>query len=242
MKGSSYYNEGYEGYSNEAYPDEVAASGAEDAAGAYTPGPRTIVRRLPERSSYDRELVHAILDEALVCHVGFVHDGAPVVIPTTFVRVDETLYVHGSPASRMLRTLSDGVDVCVTVTLLDGLVLARSTVHHSMNYRSVVVMGRAHKLDDLSHKAAALRALVEHVVPGRSADAREANEKELRATLVLSLPLEHVSAKVRTGGPLDEPDDMSLPVWAGEVPLRVMRDAPVPDATTRAHLTTFTVS
>ncbi len=173
--------------------------------------------------------MHAILDEALVCHVGFVHDGRPVVIPTTFVRDGETLFVHGSPASRMLRTLSREIDACVTVTLLDGLVLARSTVHHSMNYRSVVVLGRARRIDDLGTRDAALRALVEHVVPGRTAQARAATEKELRGTLVLAVDLEHVSAKVRTGGPLDEEADLSLPVWAGEIPLRMVRGEPVPD-------------
>jgi len=224
MKESSYYNEG-----------QTAA--ATTSAAPYAPDVRTTVRRMPERARYDRELVHSILDEALVCQVGFVHDGQPVVIPTTFVRAGETLYVHGSPASRMLRTLSGGVDVCVTVTLLDALVLARSTVHHSMNYRSVVVMGRAHKVDDAAQKAVALEALVEHILPGRSADARAATEKELRATLVLALPLDAVSAKVRTGGPLDDETDMALPVWAGEIPLRLVRDAPVPDPTTRARLT-----
>ncbi len=199
----------------------------EDAT--YAPTAQTAVRRLPERAHYDRATVHAILDEALVCHVGFVHDGRPVVIPTTFVRDGETLFVHGSPASRMLRTLSREIDACVTVTLLDGLVLARSTVHHSMNYRSVVVLGRARRIDDLGTRDAALRALVEHVVPGRTAQARAATEKELRGTLVLAVDLEHVSAKVRTGGPLDEEADLSLPVWAGEIPLRMVRDEPVPD-------------
>ncbi|HEX4777999.1 MAG TPA: pyridoxamine 5'-phosphate oxidase family protein [Acidimicrobiia bacterium] len=198
--------------------------------GSYPATAATTVKRLPDRAHYDRATVHAILDEALVCHVGFVHDGRPVVIPTTFVRVDETLYVHGSPASRMLRALSGDLDVCVTVTLLDGLVLARSTVHHSMNYRSVVVIGRARRVDDLAARDAALRALVEHVVPGRTAQARAATEKELRGTLVLAVDLEHVSAKVRTGGPLDDEADLSLPVWAGEIPLHVLRGAPVPHA------------
>jgi nitroimidazol reductase NimA-like FMN-containing flavoprotein (pyridoxamine 5'-phosphate oxidase superfamily) len=222
MKSASYYNE--------------VSTGDTTAAGAYVPTPHTTVRRLPERASYDRALVHAVLDEGLVCHVGFVAGDRPFVVPTTHVRVGETLYVHGSPASRMLRTLAQGVDVCVTVTLLDGLVLARSTVHHSMNYRSVVVTGRAARVDDLDEKAAALRALVEHVVPGRTRDAREANERELRATLVLALPLDAVSAKVRRGGPLDDEADLGLPVWAGEIPVRLMRDTPVPDGVTLDRL------
>ena len=205
-----------------------------DGYSSYPAVPATTVKRLPERAHYDRSTVHAILDEALVCHVGFVHDGRPFVIPTTFVRVDETLFVHGSPASRMLRALSGDVDVCVTVTLLDGLVLARSTVHHSMNYRSVVVVGRARCVDDLAARDAALRALVEHVVPGRTAQARAATERELRGTLVLAVDLHQVSAKVRTGGPRDDDADLSLPVWAGEIPLALVRGEPVPHAPTPA--------
>lgn len=189
---------------------------------------RTRLRRLPKRGHYDRDTVHAILDEALVCHVGFVVDGAPVVIPTIHWREEETLYVHGSAASRMLRSLKEGLDACVTVTLLDGLVLARSAFHHSMNYRSVVVFGKAREVTG-EEKVRALDGLVEHVVRGRSADVRPANELELRATTVLALPLEEASAKIRTGGPLDDEEDYALPVWAGVVPLRLTRGAPLVD-------------
>ncbi|MCU1463577.1 MAG: putative flavin-nucleotide-binding protein [Acidimicrobiales bacterium] len=194
------------------------------------PTEHTTVRRLPARARYDRATLDAILDEGLVCHVGFVTGGRPFVIPTTYGRVGDDLYLHGSPASRLLRTLSDGVDVCVTVTLLDGIVLARSAFHHSMNYRSAVLVGRATVVDDLEEKRAALDAFVEHVVPGRAADARPPNEKELRATLVLRLPIADASAKVRTGGPIDDDEDMALAVWAGELPLRTTPGPPVADA------------
>src|SRR5215218_5737885 len=181
---------------------------------------RTRVRRHPERGVYDRETIAAILDEALICHVGFVEDGRPFVIPTIHARVDDVLYVHGSPGSRMLRTAKD-VDVCVTVTLLDGIVLARSVYNHSMNYRSVVVLGRARRVEERSEKLAALEAIVELLVPGRSADARAPSDKELAGTLVLSLPLEEASAKVRVGPPKDFDDDVDLPVWAGVIPLEL---------------------
>jgi nitroimidazol reductase NimA-like FMN-containing flavoprotein (pyridoxamine 5'-phosphate oxidase superfamily) len=191
---------------------------------------RTTVKRLPKRASYDRETIHAILDEALLCHAGFVVNGAPVVIPTIHWREGETLYFHGSSASRMLRTLRDGVDACVTVTLLDGLVLARSAFHHSMNYRSVVVFGKAREVSDREEKLRALDALVEHVVRGRAKDVRAANEIELKATLVLALPIEEASAKIRTGGPVDDDEDYALPVWAGVLPLTLTPGAPVADA------------
>ena len=190
---------------------------------------RTRVRRLPKRASYDAATIHAILDEALVCHVGFVVDHAPVVIPTIHWRDGDTLYVHGSAASRMLRSLRGGVDACVTVTLLDGLVLARSAFHHSMNYRSVVVFGRAREVSAETEKVRALEALVEHVVRGRSREARAPNEQELRQTLVLALPLDEASAKIRTGGPLDDEEDYALPVWAGVLPLRLVPAEPIPD-------------
>ena len=190
---------------------------------------RTAVRRLPKRAAYDRPTVEAILDEALVCHVGFVVDGQPYVIPTIHARVGDRLYVHGSAASRMLRTLGAGPPVCVTVTILDGLVLARSAFHHSMNYRSVVVLGRARRVDDPGEKSAALEAIVEHVVPGRSREARGPDERELAATSVLRLDLVEASAKVRTGPPLDDEADMELPVWAGVIPLRLAAGEPVPD-------------
>lgn len=189
---------------------------------------RTRVRRLSKRGNYDRATIHAILDEALVCHVGFVVNGAPVVIPTIHWREGDTLYVHGSAASRMLRSLKECVDACVTVTLVDGLVLARSAFHHSMNYRSVVVFGKAREVTG-EEKLRALDALVEHVVRGRSRDVRPPNEVELKQTLVLALPLEEASAKIRTGGPVDDEEDYALPVWAGVVPLTLTAGEPVAD-------------
>jgi uncharacterized protein len=189
---------------------------------------RTTVRRLLKRGSYDRDLVYAILDEAYICHVGFVIDGKPVVIPTIHWREGDRLYLHASGASRMLRTLRDGVEACVTITLLDGLVLARSAFHHSMNYRSAVVFGRATEVTG-EEKRLALTALVEHVCRGRSAEARGPNEVELTQTLVLSLPIEEASAKVRTGGPIDDEEDYALPIWAGVLPLRVVPQEPVAD-------------
>jgi uncharacterized protein len=188
---------------------------------------RTQVRRLPERAAYDRATVHAILDEGFICHVGFVADGQPFVVPTGYARVGETLYLHGSTGSRL--GLRPGMDVCVTVTLVDGLVLARSAFHHSMNYRSVMAIGRTRPVRDLGEKEAALRALVEHIVPGRSAEVRGADRRELAATAVLAVPLDEVSAKVRTGPPVDDEPDYGLPIWAGVLPLRQVADAPDPD-------------
>jgi nitroimidazol reductase NimA-like FMN-containing flavoprotein (pyridoxamine 5'-phosphate oxidase superfamily) len=190
---------------------------------------RTTLKRLPKRGVYDRELVYAILDEGFICHVGFVVDAKPVVIPTGYARVDDQLYIHGSQASRMLRTLKTGIDVCVTVTLIDGLVLARSAFHHSMNYRSVVVFGNATAIEAADAKLAALRALSEHMIPGRWDEVREPNEQELKATTVLALPLEEVSAKVRTGPPVDDEEDYALKVWAGVLPLRLVAVDPVKD-------------
>ncbi len=190
---------------------------------------RTTVRRLPERGVYDRHTIHAILDEALFCHLGVVVDGAPRIVPTIHARVGETLYVHGSNASRTLRALKAGSEACVTVTILDGLVLARSAFHHSMNYRSVIVYGQLREVTDPTEKWKAQRALVEHVVPGRSSDARMPNERELRQTTIMALALTEASAKVRTGPPKDEADDRDLPVWAGEIPLRLVPGAPVQD-------------
>jgi nitroimidazol reductase NimA-like FMN-containing flavoprotein (pyridoxamine 5'-phosphate oxidase superfamily) len=199
-----------------------------DSAPASPPSARTTVRRLPERGSYDRAAAHAILDEALVAHVGVATDQGPVVIPMLFGRDGDRLLLHGSPASRLLRGGAKGTEMCVTVTLVDGLVLARSAFHHSMNYRSVVVFGTAIPLTDLGERRAALDTLVEHIVPGRSADARPPSERELRGTLVLALPLDECSVKVRTGGPKDDDEDMDLPVWAGVVPLATVPGAPVP--------------
>jgi uncharacterized protein len=201
----------------------------------FTTTERTQIKRLPKRGVYDREAVYRILDEALICHVGFAVPGEteehsqPYVIPTGYGRVGDRLYIHGSAASRMLRTLGEGVTVCVTVTLLDGLVLARSGFHSSMNYRSVVILGTARVVEDAEAKNAALRAFSEHVMPGRWEEIRWPNEQELKATTVLELPLEEVSAKVRTGGPLDDEADYALPVWAGVLPLRLAPLAPLPD-------------
>jgi len=202
-----------------------------DQTAAYAPTERTVPTRGRKRASYDRALVHSILDEAYVCHLGFVRDGAPVVLPTLYGRVGERLYVHGSTGSRPLRMAGQtdpGLPVCLTVTHVDGLVLARSAFHHSINYRSVVVHGVAHQVTDPEELRTALDALVDHVVPGRAADSRPANAKELAATAVLRLDLEEVSAKVRTGGPNDEPEDMALPHWAGVVPLRKGYDTLIP--------------
>ena len=196
----------------------------------FTPTRRTQVQRLPKRGAYDRETVFKILDEAFVCHVGFVVDGQPYVIPTNFGRVDDTLYLHGSAASRMLRTLGEGVPVCVTVSLIDGLVLARSAFHHSVNYRSVVILGTAREVDDPSEKMEALRRFTEHIMKGRWEEIRWPNEQEMKGTTVLALPLEEVSAKVRTGGPIDEEEDYSLPVWAGVLPIKAIPQEPVADA------------
>ncbi|HEX4529376.1 MAG TPA: pyridoxamine 5'-phosphate oxidase family protein [Acidimicrobiia bacterium] len=189
---------------------------------------RTKLRRRADRGSFDRALAHAILDEALVAHVGFVVDGRPAVLPMTYGRVDDTLYLHGPVGNGMLRAAS-GADVCVTVTLLDGLVLARAAMHHSMNYRCVVLYGRAERVDGEAEKRRAFDAVVEHSVAGRSAVARPANDLELRKTLVLRLPIDEASVKVRAGGPVDDPEDLGLPVWAGVVPVRLERGEPVAD-------------
>ena len=194
------------------------------------PTDRTRHRRLPDRGSFERDVVHGIIDEALSCHVGFAVDGRPWVIPTIHARLDDRLYLHGALANHMLRTLGSGVEACVTMTLIDGLVLARSAFHHSMNYRSVVVFGYATVVEDDAEKIAALDALVEHVVPGRSADARPPTPSELRRTLVLRLPITEASAKVRTGGPVDDEEDLTLPIWAGVVPCALTFAAPEPVA------------
>jgi uncharacterized protein len=191
--------------------------------------PRTTLKRLPKRGVFDRQLVYEILDEGFICHVGFAVDGQQFVIPTGYARVDDQLYIHGSQVSRMLRTLAQGIDVCVAVTLVDGLVLARSAFHHSVNYRSVVIFGRATMVEDRAAKLAALFAFSEHVVPGRWNDVREPTEQELKATTVLALPLEEVSAKVRTGPPIDDEEDYSMDIWAGVLPLKIVAGAPVND-------------
>jgi hypothetical protein len=192
------------------------------------PTPRTTVRRLPTRGVYDAETIAAILDEGFVCHVGFVADGQPFVIPTIYGRRGSRLYLHGSAVSRLLKTLAGGVPVCVTVTLVDGLVLARSVFNHSMNYRSVVVLGTAVVIEG-EEKVAALETIAEHVAPGRWKEARGPSANELKATLVLSLPLDEASAKVRTGPPEDEDEDYALPHWAGVLPLALAAGNPIAD-------------
>ncbi len=196
----------------------------------YTPTLRTRVVREAERGVYDRETAYRILDEGFLCHVGFVVDGQPFVIPTSYGRKESILYIHGSAASRMLRQMKDGVPVCVTVTLLDGLVLARSIFNHSMNYRSVVILGRAALVENPEEKLQALRILSEHIIPGRWDDVRQPNERELKATSVLRVPIEEFSAKVRTGPPIDDEEDYSFPTWAGVVPLVMKAGEPVDDA------------
>jgi hypothetical protein len=185
------------------------------------PTQRTRVVREPERGVYDREAAYRILDEGFICHVGFVVDGQPFVIPTSYGRNDSNLYIHGSAASRMLRQMKEGVAVCVTVTLLDGLVLARSVFNHSMNYRSVVILGKATLVDDAEEKLKALRVLSEHILPGRWDDARQPNERELKATSVLRVVIEEFSSKVRTGPPVDDAEDLAFPTWAGVLPLEM---------------------
>ena len=193
------------------------------------PTPRTRVVREPHRGNYDRDTANQILDEGLLCHVGFVADGQPYVIPTSYGRDGNVLYIHGSAASRMLRNLDQGVSVCITVTLLDGLVLARSIFNHSMNYRSVVILGKATLVDDPAEKLAALRAVSEHILPHRWDDVRQPNEKELKATSVLKIPIDEFSAKVRVGPPIDDEEDYSFPTWAGVIPLEMTVGAPIRD-------------
>lgn len=187
------------------------------------------MKRLPQRGVYRRDTIYNILDEGFVCHVGFVVNGEPIVIPMAYARSENMLYIHGSVASRILRTLARGSPVCVTVTLLDGLVLARSAFHHSMNYRSVVVFGVASAVKNVAKKLRALHAISEHAMAGRWADVRKPNDTELKQTLVLKLPLTEASAKIRTGPPIDEPSDYDLRVWAGELPFSLVAGEPVAD-------------
>ena len=196
---------------------------------ATPPSDRTRVRRVPQRGAYERETIEAILDETLISHVGFVHEGQPVVIPTLHARVGDRLYLHGSAASRMLRTLEKGVPVCVTATLVDGLVMARSAFHHSVNYRSVVVFGEATAVEPEEQRIKALELFTEKLAPGRWADVRPPTRQELKGTKVLSLPLDEASAKVRTGPPIDDDEDYDLPVWAGVLPLATQVAEPQPD-------------
>lgn len=193
------------------------------------PTARTRVRRAPARALYEREAVDAILDEGLVGHLGFVDGGQPFVIPTLYARVGDTIYVHGSAASRAIRRLSDGIPACLTVTLLDGVVLARSVFHHSMNYRSVVVLGICRPVEGVNEREAALHAFTERLVPGRWDEVRAPSAKELKATRVLSMDLTECSAKRRTGPPVDDEPDYALPVWAGEIPLHTVAGSLIPD-------------
>jgi nitroimidazol reductase NimA-like FMN-containing flavoprotein (pyridoxamine 5'-phosphate oxidase superfamily) len=197
---------------------------------AYHPTPRTTPTRYRERARYDREIVHRILDESLICHLGYLNAGRPVVLPTTHARLDETLYLHGSTGSGPMlaaRAAPSGLPVCVTATLVDGLVLARSALHHSLMYRSVVVVGDARVVEDPAEKLRALHSLLDHIAPGRATDCRTPNARELAATAVLALDLVEVSAKVRSGGPVDEPQDCTLPHWAGVMPLSLTGGTPV---------------
>jgi uncharacterized protein len=193
------------------------------------PSERTTVKRMPHRAAYGRDVINAILDEGLICHLGFAVDAQPYVLPTIYARDGGQILIHGSAASRMLRSLRSGIPACATVTLLDGLVLARSAYHHSMNYRSVVILGIATEISDPAGKLAAMRTIVNHVVPGRWDDVRVPSEAEIRATMVLSLPLDEASAKVRTGPPLDDEEDYALMTWAGVVPLTLDAQAPLAD-------------
>ena len=198
-------------------------------ADTFSPTERTRIVREPNRAVYDRDVIYKILDEALTCHLGFAVHGQPFVIPTMFARIDDAIYFHGSAASRTLRGLSGGLPVCITVTLSDGLILARSVFNHSMNYRSVVALGRAELIEDPAEKLKALHAFTEKLIPGRWNDARQPNEKELKATSVLKLPLTEVSAKVRVGGVEDDAPDYELSVWAGVIPLRLVADNAIRD-------------
>jgi nitroimidazol reductase NimA-like FMN-containing flavoprotein (pyridoxamine 5'-phosphate oxidase superfamily) len=193
------------------------------------PTPRTRVVRESDRGVYDRDTINRILDDGFLCHVGFVADGQPFVIPTSYGRNGDVLYIHGSAASRMLRNLDQGISVCITVTLLDGLVLARSVFNHSMNYRSVVILGTATLISNPEEKLAALLALSEHILPERWSDSRQPNEKELKATSVLRIPIEEFSAKVRVGPPIDDEPDYTFPTWAGVIPLDTTVGTPIRD-------------
>lgn len=215
--------------------NEPPPSGPSPPSPSFTPTDRSRLRRIPARGSYDRAVVHRILDEALVASVGFVVDGAPFVVPMAHARHDDELYLHGAAASRALGQGAAGAPLCVTVTLLDGLVLARSAFHHSFNYRSVMLFGQARELTAPDEKRRALACLVDHVLAGRAADARPPSDKELRATRVLALPIAEASAKLRTGGPLDDDEDLGLPHWAGHLPLRLVASPPVPDARAAPH-------
>lgn len=211
-------------------PDTPVNPGPFDPSTSDLRSSRTALVRKRDRGSHDRAVIEAILDEGLVAHVGVVVDGSPVVTPMAYARTGVHVYLHGAAANRTLRTLAEGSELCLTVTILDGLVLARSALHHSMNYRSVMLFGRGDRVDDSAEKREALAALLDHIVSGRSAEARPPTDSELRATLVVRVPIIEASAKVRVGGPLDDEGDLALPVWAGEIPLAVVAGPPVADA------------
>ena len=201
-------------------PDTVPALSGTD---------RSTLRRKKERGTHDAAVIHSILDEGLLCHVGFSVDGSTFVVPMAYARIGDTLYLHGATGNRMLRHLAQGADVCVTVTLLDALVLARSAFHHSMNYRSVMLFGTARRVEDDDEKRLATVALLDHIVPGRSADARAPSTEELRAALMVRVPIKEGSAKIRIGGPIDEPEDMDAPIWAGQIPVSIVAREAVVD-------------
>jgi nitroimidazol reductase NimA-like FMN-containing flavoprotein (pyridoxamine 5'-phosphate oxidase superfamily) len=197
------------------------------------------VRRKPRRARYDRETIDAILDDGLIGHLGIVDDDQPIVIPVLYARREEQVYLHGSPLSRVLKKVGEGVPMCLTVTLIDGLVLARSALHHSMNYRSVVILGEGRFVTEPAEKLLALETIVEHIVPGRPADVRGPSAKEVKTTEVVALPINEVSAKVRSGPPIDAVKDYPIPAWAGELPLRLVAGDPVPDARCTAELPSY---
>jgi hypothetical protein len=198
---------------------------------------RTKLKRIPKRGAFDRETMYKILDEAFICHIGFSVDGKTFVIPTAYGRSGDTLYVHGSAASRMMREMSKGIDVCITVTLVDGLVLARSAFHHSINYRSVVIFGNAEIVTDEAEKNDALFAFTEHLIPNRWDEIRAPDSKELKATTVLKLKITEASAKIRTGDPVDDAEDYNLDVWAGVIPLKIKAEKPIDDALLKENIT-----
>lgn len=211
------------------YTNQKTMTTSNNETNQLTPTQRSKIKRVPKRGNYETQVIYNILDEALICHIGFIANNQPFVIPTAYGRIDDKLYIHGSPASRMLRNLTQGIEVCVTVTLLDGLVLARSAFHHSMNYRSVVIFGTATLVNDTEEKSEALRAFTEQVVPQRWQEVRQPNKQELQGTMVLSLPLTEASAKMRTGNPVDDEADYDLPVWAGVLPLRMIPGKAIAD-------------
>ena len=220
----------------EATQTQAGSTDIASRPSAIAATPRTRVKRLPKRAAYDRDTIYSILDTALVCHVGFAIDGQPYVIPTLHVRIGDRLYVHGSAASRMLGTAAEGTPIAVTVTHIDGLVLSRSAFHHSVNYRSAIILGTATLVTDPAEKLVVMKGLIDHVAPGRWEQIRHPNDKELAATSVLSIPIEEASAKIRTGDPLDDEADYASPIWAGQLPFAMSTLAPIRDARLAASI------